>query len=67
MLLLNQLSGTNTVKESYTVNVYRALQGVDRFSLQYLWTRAVRITEKPYTPQREGLCMLWGNSVIFTD
>jgi hypothetical protein len=29
--------------------------------------RAVRITEKPYTPQRERLCMLWGNPVIFTD
>ena len=49
----------------YTANVYRSLQGVCRFSLQYLWNRAVRITEKPYTPQR--LCMLWGNTVIFTD
>ena len=29
--------------------------------------RAVRIAEKPYTPQRERLCMLWGNPVIFTD
>ena len=28
---------------------------------------AVRITEKPYTAQRERLCMLWGNPVIFTD
>ena len=27
----------------------------------------VIITEKPYTPQRERLCMLWGNPVIFTD
>ena len=26
--------------------------------------RAVRITEEPYTPQRERLCMLWGNPVI---
>ena len=43
------------------------LQGSCRFSLQYLWKRAVRITEKPYTPQRERLCMLWGNPVIFTD
>ena len=24
----------------------------------------VRITEKPYTHQRERLCMLWGNPVI---
>ena len=37
----------------------KCLQG---FYLQYLWKRAVRITEKPYTPQRERLCMLWGNS-----
>ena len=44
-----------------------ALQVVCRFSLQYLWKKAVRITEKPYTPQRERLCMLWGNPVIFTD
>jgi hypothetical protein len=51
----------------YTANVYRALQGVCRFSLQYLWKRAVRTTEKPDTPQRERLCMLWGNPVIFTD
>ena len=41
------------------------LRGFRMFSLQYLW--AVRITEKPYTPQREILCMLWGNPVIFTD
>ena len=24
-------------------------------------------TEKPYTPQRERLCMLWGNPLISTD
>ena len=30
-----------------------------RFSLQYLWKMAIRITKKPYTPQRERLCMLW--------
>ena len=36
------------------------------FPLQYLWIRDVRITEKPYTPQKERLCMLWGNPVIFT-
>ena len=29
--------------------------------------KIVRITEKPYTPQGERLCMLWGNPVIFTD
>ena len=46
-----------------TVNVYR---GFHRFFLQYLWKRAVRISEKPCTPQREKLCMLWGNPVIFT-
>ena len=49
---------------SYSANVYRFFY---RFSLQYLWKRAVRITEKPYNPQRERLCMLWGNPVIFTD
>jgi hypothetical protein len=38
-----------------------------RFSLHYLLKRAVRITEKPYTPQKERLCMLLGNPVIFTD
>ena len=46
---------------------FKCLQGFMWFSLQYLWNRAVRITEKPYTPQRERLCMLWGNPVIFTD
>ena len=43
------------------------LRGSRKVSLQYLWKRAVRITEEPYTPQRERLCMLWGNPVIFTD
>ena len=38
---------------SYTANVYGGLRGVCRFSLQYLWKRAVRITQKPCTPQRE--------------
>jgi hypothetical protein len=60
----------NTYKETdikYTANVYRALQGVCRFSLHYLWKRTVRITEKPYTHQRERLCMLWGNPVITCD
>ena len=46
---------------TYTANVYRALRGVCRFSLQYLWKRAVRTTEKPDTPQRERLLMLWGS------
>ena len=46
----------NSDKVSYTANAYRGLW----FSMQYLWKRAVRITEKPYTPQRERLCMLWG-------
>ena len=40
-------------------NVYRELRGPCRENLQYLWKRAVRITEKPYTPQRERLCILW--------
>ena len=35
--------------------------------MQYLWKRAVRITKKPNTPQRERLYMLRGNPVIFTD
>ena len=43
------------------------LRGSRRFSLQYLWKRSVRITKKPYTPQKERLCILWGNPVIFTD
>ena len=51
----------------YTVNVYRGLRGVHRFSLQYLWKRAIRITKKPYTLQRERYGMLWRNPVIFTD
>jgi hypothetical protein len=44
---------------AYTANAW--------FSLHYLWKRAVRITEKSYTPQRDRLCMSWGNPVIFTD
>ena len=43
-----------------TANVYRDLRGACRFSLQYIWKGAVKITETPYTPQRERLCMLWG-------
>ena len=43
------------------------LWGVYRFSLQYLRKTAVRIKEKPYTPQGKRLCILWGDSVIFTD
>ena len=35
--------------------------------LNPLLSITVRITENPYTPQRERLCMLWGNPVIFTD
>ena len=31
----------------------KCLQGFTGVFLQYLWKRAVRITEKPYTPQRE--------------
>ena len=36
---------------TYTANVNRNLRGSHRFFLQYLWKRAVRITEKLYTPQ----------------
>ena len=57
----------NLVNNAYTANVYRGLRGFQRSFLQYLWKRVVRITEKPYTSQRERLCMLWGNPVIFTD
>ena len=45
---------------SHTANVYRDLWGSHRFFMQYLWKRAVRITENPYTPQRKRLCMLQG-------
>ena len=54
-------------KKNHTANVYRELQGPCRKNLQYLWKRAVRIAEKPYTPQRERLHILWRNPVIFTD
>ena len=32
-----------------------------------MYTANVRITKKPYTPQRERLHILWRNPVIFTD
>ena len=60
----NAIDSILRVFSVYTANVYRDLRF--RFFLQYLWKRAVRITKKPYTPQRERLCMLWGNPVIFT-
>ena len=51
-----------------TLQIFTGLYRVPRrFFLQYLWKRAVRITEKPYTPQRERLRILWRNPVIFTD
>ena len=51
-----------------TLQMFTGIYGVPiGFFLQYLWKRAVRITKKPYTPQRERLCMLWGNPVIFAD
>ena len=40
--------------KDYTAHVYGGLRGVCRFSLQYLWKRAVRITEKPYTYSSKG-------------
>ena len=64
IMLSKQICG-NIYHESYTANVYRGLR--IKFSLQYLWKRAVRIIIKPYTHRRERLCMLWGNPVIFTD
>ena len=33
----------------FTVNVYKGLWGVQRFSLQYLWKMTVRTTKKHYT------------------
>ena len=56
-----------TLHYLHTANVYRELRGTCRENLQYLWKRAVRITKKPYTPQRERLRILWRNPVIFTD
>ena len=35
-----------------------SLRGFHRFFLQYPWKRAVTITDKPYTPQRERLSMM---------
>ena len=53
------------VYHCYTANVHWGFTG-------YLWVfpaismkRAVRITEKPYTPQRERLCIV-GNPVVFS-
>ena len=43
--LLRVYSIINFAKR-YTANIYRDLRGSRRFSLQYLWKRAVRITEK---------------------
>ena len=36
--------------ETHNANVYRALWGVCRFSLHYLWKRAVRITGRDCSP-----------------
>ena len=65
--LKNQTAKVQLSKRVYIANVYRELRGTCRENLQYLWKRAVRITEKPYTPQRERLRILWRNPVIFTD
>ena len=49
---------TRKISNQSTVQMFTGdLRGSRRFSLQYLWKRAVRITEKPYTHQRERLCM----------
>jgi hypothetical protein len=68
--LLSNFEGRNEKKaleKMATLPMFTEVYGVCRFSLQYLWKGAVRITEKNYTHQRERLCMLWGNPVIFTD
>ena len=68
--LLSNFEGRNEKKaleKMATLPMFTEVYGVCRFSLQYLWKGAVRITEKTYTHQRERLCMLWGNPVIFTD
>ena len=43
-----------------TLQMFTEIYGVPVgfFCDTYQWKRAVRITEKPYTPQRERLCML---------
>jgi hypothetical protein len=62
---------TYVIHKTYFLEI-TALLTLQMFTGHYevsagLWKRAVRNTEKPYTPQRERLCMLWGNPVIFTD
>jgi hypothetical protein len=47
----------------YTLQIFKGVLRV----FPVISKRAVRITEKPNTSQRERLCMLWGNPVIFTD
>ena len=61
-------------QNSYTANFYpmkttgTGHYGVSAgFPCTIYGKRAVRITEKPYTPQRERLCMFYGNPAIFTD
>ena len=61
-------NGLNTLRNVYqkvfTLQMFTGHYGV---SVGFPWKRAVRITENLYTAQRERLCMLWGNPVIFTD
>ena len=45
---------------------YKCLQGFAGFQ-QVFSAISVIITEKPYTPQKERLCMMWGSSVTFTN
>ena len=42
---------------------YKCLQGTHRFSLEYLWKRAARITMNSYSPQRERLFKFVENPV----
>ena len=48
------------VYHCYTANVHWGFTGYLQVFPAISMKRAVRITEKPYTPQRERLCMLWG-------
>ena len=62
--IANGLKHIRNVYQKVLSNAYRALQGVCRFSLQYLWKRAVRIPEKP---SKRKIVYVVGKPVIFTD
>ena len=60
LLTLVQLYACSLIQLSieYTANVYGGLRSVCRFSLQYLWKRAVRITEKLKVVQKCRLLVI---------